>query len=103
MKILANRNGCANGGIFNIGPGERHSVRELAEMLRSCTRSTPEPGRRFRHPRSQLEQFYGEGTRTSRRDPFHPAREEILGGSRRSDETALRKTLDAFLAEASLR
>jgi len=105
MKILANRNGCANGGIFNIGnPANDHSVRELAEMLRALFAKHPRNRGKKTPPIVEVnsKQFYGEGYQDIQtRTPSHPPRE----GDPRWEpkvpmKTALKKTLDAFLAEA---
>ena len=43
MKIIANKDGRANGQIFNIGnPHNNHSVRELATMLLEMAKNYPE-------------------------------------------------------------
>ena len=43
MKIIANKDGRANGQIFNIGnPHNNHSVRELATMLLGMAKNYPE-------------------------------------------------------------
>ena len=43
MKIIANRDGIADGKIYNIGnPGNDFSVRELAEMMLALAKDLPE-------------------------------------------------------------
>jgi hypothetical protein len=40
MRIIENKNGCADGQIFNIGhPGNEASVKELAEKLLGMARA----------------------------------------------------------------
>ena len=105
MKILANRNGCANGGIFNIGnPANDHSVRELAEMLRELYAKHPRNRGKKVSPIIEVnsKQFYGEGYQDIQtRTPSIRRAKEILGWEPKVPmRTALKKTLDAFLAEA---
>jgi nucleoside-diphosphate-sugar epimerase len=108
MKILANRNGCAEGKIFNLGnPANDCSIRDLAQIL----------GELFsRHPagkgRTQPEivdvnarQYYGEGYQDIQtRTPSIARAREALGwepivGLRE----ALSRTLDAFIEENTSR
>ncbi len=43
MRMIENRDGVANGRIYNIGnPGNQYSVRELAEMMLDIARGIPE-------------------------------------------------------------
>lgn len=105
MKILANRNGCANGGIFNIGnPANDHSVRELAGMLRELYAKHPRNRGKKIPPIVEVnsKQFYGEGYQDIQtRTPSIRRAKEILGWEPKVPmRTALKKTLDAFLAEA---
>ena len=105
MKILANRDGCANGGIFNIGnPANDHSVRELAEMLRALFAKHPRNRGKKIPPIIEVnsKQFYGEGYQDIQtRTPSIRRAKEILGWEPKVPmKTALKKTLDAFLAEA---
>ncbi len=105
MKILANRNGCANGGIFNIGnPANDHSVRELAGMLRDLYAKHPRNRGKKVPPIVEVDskRFYGEGYQDIQtRTPSIRRAKEILGWEPKVPmKTALKKTLDAFLAEA---
>ncbi len=107
MKILENRNGCAAGKIFNLGnPGNDHSVEELAHMLRDMY--AKHPGRRGKKvpPIVNVDstQFYGEGYQDIQtRTPSIRRAAECLGWVPRVPmKTALKRTLDAFLAEAGL-
>ena len=65
MKIIANKDGVADGGIYNIGnPANNFSVRELATMMLDLARSIPEY--RDNAARVQLIEttagaYYGEG------------------------------------------
>jgi nucleoside-diphosphate-sugar epimerase len=105
MKILANRDGCANGGIFNLGnPANDHSVRELAGMLRELYAKHPRNRGKRVSPIVEVtsKEFYGEGYQDIQtRTPSIRRAKEILGWEPKVPmKTALKKTLDAFLAEA---
>jgi nucleoside-diphosphate-sugar epimerase len=105
MKILANRDGCANGGIFNLGnPANDHSVRELAGMLRELYAKHPRNRGKRVPPVVEVtsKEFYGEGYQDIQtRTPSIRRAKEILGWEPKVPmRTALKKTLDAFLAEA---
>jgi len=105
MKILENRNGCAAGRIFNLGnPGNDHSVEELAHMLRELYAKHPASRGRKVPPivQEDSKRFYGEGYQDIQtRTPSIRKAAECLGWAPRVPmKTALKKTLDAFLAEA---
>ena len=65
MKILENKNGAADGGIFNVGnPGNDLSVRELAEKLVAAVAAHPGfTGRILEAPLVDVSarDYYGEG------------------------------------------
>ena len=105
MRIIENRDGCAYGGIFNIGnPDNDHTIRELAEMLRELYAKHPrDRGKKVPPiPEVDSKEFYGQGYQDIQtRKPSIRRAKEILGWAPKVPmKTALKKTLDAFLAEA---
>src|SRR5262245_34004561 len=105
MKILENRNGAADGGIFNIGNPENDcSIRELAEMLRRLFSEHPKiRGRRDVPPIVDVtaKEYYGGGYQDiATRKPSIARAQERLGWSPKIGlREALQKTLDAFIEE----
>ncbi|MBT0654672.1 bifunctional UDP-4-keto-pentose/UDP-xylose synthase [Geomobilimonas luticola] len=105
MKIIANENGCADGGIFNIGnPGNDLSVRELAEKLITLVKEYP--AYRERAEACKLVEvssgtFYGKGYQDMlTRVPSVKNAKTRLGWEPTTDiDDALRKTLDFYLVE----
>lgn len=65
MKIIANKNGCASGNIYNIGnPANDLSVRELAELMLDIARDFPEytaGAKKVQLIETSSEQYYGKG------------------------------------------
>ena len=65
MKIIENKDGVANGKIYNIGnPRNNYSVRELAEMMLARAKSLPEyrdSASRVRLVEVASEAYYGGG------------------------------------------
>ncbi len=65
MRIIENKDGVANGKIFNIGnPGNIHSVRELAEMMLKMAAEYPEyaeEARKTKIVETSSGDFYGKG------------------------------------------
>jgi nucleoside-diphosphate-sugar epimerase len=65
MKIIANRDHCASGKIFNIGNPRNHfSVRELANMMLELARHYPEyaeSAARVQLVETSSGQYYGAG------------------------------------------
>jgi nucleoside-diphosphate-sugar epimerase len=104
MKIIENRDECADGRIFNIGnPKNDMSVRELAEVLLKMVRSYPkykEMAEAVKLVTTRSEDYYGEGYQDiMTRVPSIENAERYLGWKPVTDfETALRKTLDYHLA-----
>ncbi len=104
MKILANRNGCADGRIFNLGnPANDCSIRDLAGILADLFSQHP-AGRKRSAPEIvevDARQYYGEGYQDIRtRTPSIARAKEALGwepvvGLRE----ALARTLAAFIEE----
>ncbi|MGE5248493.1 MAG: bifunctional UDP-4-keto-pentose/UDP-xylose synthase [Verrucomicrobiota bacterium] len=106
MKILENRNGCAAGKIFNLGnPGNDHSVEELAHMLRELYGKHPASRGKKIPPivHADSREFYGDGYQDIQtRTPSIRRAAECLGWAPKVPmKTALKKTLDAFLSEAT--
>ena len=105
MKIIANENGCADGGIFNIGnPGNDLSVRELAEKLLSLVKEYP--AYRERAEACKLIEvssgtFYGKGYQDmlTRVPSIKNAKKCLDWEPTTGIDDALRKTLDFYLIE----
>jgi UDP-4-amino-4-deoxy-L-arabinose formyltransferase/UDP-glucuronic acid dehydrogenase (UDP-4-keto-hexauronic acid decarboxylating) len=106
MEILANRNGCASGRIFNLGnPKNDCSIRDLARILRDLYAKDPR-SRGKKVPDIvdvDAQRFYGEGYQDIRtRTPSIERAKKQLGWRPRIGLTeALRRTLDAFIRENS--
>ncbi|MBI5906142.1 MAG: bifunctional UDP-4-keto-pentose/UDP-xylose synthase, partial [Deltaproteobacteria bacterium] len=105
MKILENRGGCATGQIFNLGnPKNDHSIRELAGMLRTLYAKHPRSRGKKVPPIVEVDskRFYGEGYQDiqTRTPSIRRAQERLGWAPKVPMRVALRKTLDAFLAEA---
>jgi len=105
MKILENRNGAADGGIFNIGnPANDCSIRELAEILRRLFSEHPKVrGRREVPPIVDVtaKEYYGSGYQdiATRKPSIERARTQLEWTPRIGLREALEKTLDAFIEE----
>jgi nucleoside-diphosphate-sugar epimerase len=105
MKIIENKDGCADGGIFNIGNPENDlSVKELAYKLRDMVKEYPQYQERAE--KCQIvgvtsEEFYGNGYQDIvTRVPSIRRASEILGWQpQTSIDDALRKTLDFYLID----
>ncbi|WP_298137547.1 bifunctional UDP-4-keto-pentose/UDP-xylose synthase [Acidiferrobacter sp.] len=107
LRIIENRDGCADGRIFNIGnPANDCSIKELADALVALVRSYP----RYATLAEQVKivavnskEYYGEGYQDilTRVPSIENARTH-LGWEPRTDlATALRKTLDYHLGRPS--
>jgi nucleoside-diphosphate-sugar epimerase len=105
MKVLENRNGAADGGIFNIGSPENDcSVRELAEMLRRLFAEHPSVrGRRDVPPIVEVtaKEYYGSGYQdiATRKPSIARAKERLGWVPKVGLAEALEKTLNAFIEE----
>lgn len=105
MKIIENRDGCADGGIFNIGnPANDLSVKELAYKLKELMKNYPlyrERAEQSRIIEVSSEEFYGSGYQDIlTRVPSIKKAEERLGWKPRTGiDEALRLTLDFYLIE----
>ncbi len=104
MRIIENKNGCAEGKIFNIGnPANDISIKELAELLLAMVKNYPEYAKRAEQMRivsMEGEEYYGAGYEDiAARIPSIRNAQQYLGWQPKTDlPTALRKTLDYFLA-----
>ena len=107
LRIIENRDGCADGHIFNIGnPRNDCSIKELADALVSLVRSYP----RYAALADQVKivavnskEYYGEGYQDIlTRVPSIENARNYLGWEPRTDlTTALRRTLDYHLGRPS--
>jgi nucleoside-diphosphate-sugar epimerase len=105
MRIIANRDGVADGRIFNLGnPDNDLSVRELAERLMAIAKSYPE-AKEFAS-RTQLEDttataYYGSGYQDmSKRKPDITSTIEVLGWRPTvSAEAMLKQTVAYYINE----
>ncbi len=107
MRILANPDGRADGGIFNLGnPANDCSVRELATMLRELFTAHVKVRGRKAPPIEEVDSrsFYGEGYQDIQtRTPSIERATATLGWRPRVPlREALSRTLDAFLDENPL-
>ncbi|MGA7826948.1 MAG: bifunctional UDP-4-keto-pentose/UDP-xylose synthase [Geobacteraceae bacterium] len=105
MKIIENKDGCADGGIFNIGnPANDLSVKELAHKLRDMVKEYSQY--KERAEKCQIvgvtsEEFYGSGYQDIiTRVPSIRRASEILGWKPLTAiDEALKKTLDFYLVD----
>jgi len=105
LKIIANKDGCADGRIFNIGnPANDVSIKELANLLLEIAKTYPQYVERV----SQIKivevnsgAYYGKGYQDIlTRVPIIRNAEEYLGWRPTTDlKTALRCTLDYYFGE----
>ena len=103
LKIIENKNGCADGEIFNIGnPGMEFSIRELAEMLVELIGTYSKYAEAAKNAKIEVvsgDDYYGKGYQdVPRRVPSVKRAEKILGWKPTTDlRTALKLTLDYHL------
>lgn len=103
IKIIDNKDGCADHRIFNIGnPVNDISIRELAESLISLIKEYPaykELAEKTKIVEVSADNYYGKGYQdVGRRVPAIKNAEKYLGWKPSTDlEAALRKTLDFHL------
>ncbi len=107
LRIIENKNGCADGRIFNIGnPKNDMSVKELAEKLVALIKTYP----KYKALADKVKlvtvssgEYYGKGYQDiMTRVPSVKNAEKYLGWKPTTDlETALRKTLDYHLGRPS--
>jgi nucleoside-diphosphate-sugar epimerase len=107
IRIIENKNGSANGRIFNIGnPRNDVSIRELAETLISLIKTYPKYSSLADNVKLvtiKSGEYYGEGYQDIlTRVPSIKNAEKYLGWKPTADlKTALRKTLDYHLGRPS--
>ncbi len=105
MRIIENRDGKADRGIFNIGnPGNDLSVKELAEKLVALVKEYPayrEKAEKCRIVETTSDTFYGKGYQDmlTRVPSVKNARERLGWTPTTGIDEALRKTLDFYLVE----
>lgn len=103
MKILENRNGCANSQIFNIGnPTQICSIKELAEILISEVAKYPDFAHFAQNAKIELvsgADYYAEGYQDVEcRVPSITRAKELLGWSPKIDlQTAIKHILNFHL------
>lgn len=105
MKIIENKNGAADGQIFNIGcPSNEASIMQLAEKLLEVVKSYPE----FKNTKTKIvattaDEYYGKGYQdVGRRVPSIKKAKEILGWAPRTNFiSALKKTVEYYISEKS--
>lgn len=105
MKIIENRNGCADGRIFNIGnPANDLSVKELAHKLRDMVATFPlyqNKAERCQIIETSAADFYGKGYQDmlTRVPSIERARQHLGWEPTTSIDDALRKTLEFYLVD----
>ncbi len=108
MRIIENKNDCAEGRIFNIGnPANDISVRELAETLVALVKSYPKYAKLSEKTRlvfKSSDEYYGKGYQdVLTRVPSIRNAQTYLGWNPTTDlKSALRKTLDYHLGRPPL-
>lgn len=102
LRIIENKGGCADGGIFNIGhPGNEYSIRELAEKLLAVVKATPDyKNASTRIVDTSADSYYGKGYQDiDRRVPSISRAQEKLGWTPKIDmDLSLRKTVEYYLS-----
>ncbi len=102
MRVIENKNNCADGGIFNIGhPDNEASIRELAEQLLATVKShadfadTP-----TRILTTTADEYYGKGYQdVERRIPSIKRAQTILGWNPTTNfADCLRRTVDYYIS-----
>lgn len=105
LKIIENKDGCADGRIFNIGnPANDISIKQLAEMLLEMAKDYPrykQQAEKINIVQVDSKDYYGRGYQdVSARVPSIQNAERYLNWRPQTDmTTALRKTLDYYFAD----
>jgi nucleoside-diphosphate-sugar epimerase len=98
LRIINNENGCATGGIFNIGnPNENYSIEELAQLLKETLAEFDPPlAASVQTEVVDADTYYGAGYQdVKRRIPSIQEAQTKLGWSPKVTlKEALRKTLN---------
>jgi UDP-4-amino-4-deoxy-L-arabinose formyltransferase/UDP-glucuronic acid dehydrogenase (UDP-4-keto-hexauronic acid decarboxylating) len=102
MHIIENKDGVANGQIFNIGcPENEASITQLAEKLLETVKTYPAyKNTKTRIITTTADAYYGKGYQdVGRRVPSIKKAQEILGWQPRTDfTTSLKKTIDYYIS-----
>ncbi|HLQ27128.1 MAG TPA: bifunctional UDP-4-keto-pentose/UDP-xylose synthase [Acidiferrobacterales bacterium] len=107
LRIIENRDGCADGRIFNLGnPANDMSIRELAETLVALIKTYPKYARLAENVKIvavKSDDYYGKGYQDIlTRVPSIKNAQRYLGWTPTTDlKTALRKTLEYHLGRPS--
>lgn len=105
LKIIANKEGCADGRIFNIGnPSNDVSIKELATLLLDLAKTYPqyvERANKIKIVNVDSNAYYGKGYQDIlTRVPAIDNAEKYLGWRPTTDlKTALTRTLDYYFGE----
>jgi nucleoside-diphosphate-sugar epimerase len=103
MKIIENKNGVANGQIFNIGnPKNDLSIRELAERLVAAVKKYPEVKKiadKTKIVSVKSGEYYGKGYQDimTRTPSIKRAKEKLGWSPKVSFDEAIHQTLDYYL------
>lgn len=106
VKIIANKDNCAEKRIFNIGnPYNNHSIRDLAEMVVATIKTYPQYAAQAEQVNivvTEAKQYYGSGYQdVGARVPAIKNAQTYLGWNPQVDlHTALRKTLDYYFEQS---
>jgi nucleoside-diphosphate-sugar epimerase len=105
LRIIENKDNCANGRIFNIGnPANDASIRELASTLLDLIKNYPSYSERATKTKLidvPAKDYYGKGYQdVSARVPSIANAKQYLGWEPRTDlRTSLKLTLDYYLGD----
>jgi nucleoside-diphosphate-sugar epimerase len=105
MKIIENRDGCADSGIFNIGnPVNDLSVKELALKLRDMVQQYPDYAEKAANcviAETTSDAFYGKGYQDmlTRVPSVQNAKKKLGWEPKTGIDEALKQTLDFYLIE----
>lgn len=105
LKIIENKNHCADGKIFNIGnPANDASIKTLAETILALAKTYPkykEHAEKVKIVTVESKDYYGSGYQdVSARIPSIRNAQEHLGWTPKIDlNTALQKTLDYYFGQ----
>jgi nucleoside-diphosphate-sugar epimerase len=106
LKIIANKDGCAEGRIFNIGnPANDVSIKELADLILGLAKEYPryaEQAAKLKIVPVNSKEYYGNGYQDIlTRVPAINNAKQYLGWQPTTDlRTALKKTLDYYFESA---
>lgn len=105
VKIIENKNGCADGKIINIGnPKNDFSIREVAEKVLRIAKTFPkykEAAKKLKIIDTPSGTYYGKGYQDlQNRIPAVHRAKEILGWQATTDmDTIIRKTMEYYLKD----